>query len=427
VLDEPTIGLHPRDDQKLITTLKYLRDLDNTVLVVEHDEKMLKESDWIIELGPAAGKHGGRIVFTGTIEKLLKSDTITAEYLSGKKRIEIPQRRACRNAKKLTVRGAECHNLKKIDVEIPLGRFVVVTGVSGSGKSSLVDDVLYRSLCKKLYGTVGPMGKHSKIEGIEQIDKVIMVDQSPIGRTPRSNPATYTGVFTYIRDLFSKLPEAKVRGFSASRFSFNVKEGRCPECRGEGLKRIEMHFLPDVYVDCHVCRGKRYNSPTLEVLFKGKSIADVLEMSVEEALPLFENIPSIRDILQTLKAVGLGYISLGQYATTLSGGEAQRVKLSSQLRKRQTGKTLYILDEPTVGLHFDDVKKLLDVLMKLVEKENTVLVIEHNLEVIKCADYIIDLGPEGGDKGGYVVAKGAPEEIVKVAKSYTGKFLREKL
>jgi len=427
VLDEPTIGLHPRDDQKLIATLKYLRDLNNTVIVVEHDEKMLRESDWLIELGPRAGKEGGRVVFTGTVKGLLSADTLTGEYLSGRKKIKVPERREHRRTKKLVVRGAECHNLKKIDAEIPLGRFVVITGVSGSGKSSLIDDVLYRALCKKLYGTVGEVGKHVGIEGAEYIDKVIMVDQSPIGRTPRSNPATYTGVFTYIRDLFSNLPESKVRGFSISRFSFNVKEGRCPECRGEGLKRIEMHFLPDVYVSCHVCQGKRYNEQTLEVLFKGKSIADVLDMPVEEAYTLFENIPSIRDILQTLRDVGLGYISLGQYATTLSGGEAQRVKLSSQLRKRQTGKTLYILDEPTVGLHFDDVKKLLDVLMRLVDKGNTVLVIEHNLEVIKCADYIIDLGPEGGDKGGYLVAKGSPEEIVKVPQSYTGKFLKEKL
>jgi excinuclease ABC subunit A len=328
----------------------------------------------------------------------------------------------------LTIRGARCHNLKNIDVQIPLGLFVVVTGVSGSGKSSLVDDVLYRSLYQHLNSTTLPdIGEHSKIEGMAQIDKVIMVDQSPIGRTPRSNPATYTGVFTYIRDLFSNLPEAKVRGFTPSRFSFNVKEGRCPECRGEGLKKIEMHFLPDVYVSCHVCSGRRYNAQTLEVTYKGKSIADVLELSIQDALPLFENFTSIREILQTLMDVGLGYVSLGQFATTLSGGEAQRVKLSSQLRKRQTGKTLYILDEPTVGLHFEDVKKLLEVLTRLVDKGNTVLVIEHNLDVIQCADYIIDLGPEGGAKGGTIVGAGSPEEIIKIPQSYTGKFLKEKL
>jgi len=428
VLDEPTIGLHPRDDQKLIATLKYLRNLNNTVIVVEHDEKMIKESDWVVELGPRAGRDGGKIVFTGTVDELMKAPTLTGEYLSGKRKVQACPRRPYQNSKKLVVRGARCHNLKNIDVEIPLGLFVVVTGVSGSGKSSLVDDVLYRSLYRQVYSTtLADIGEHSKIEGMEEIDKVIMVDQSPIGRTPRSNPATYTGVFTYIRDLFSNLPEAKVRGFTPSRFSFNVKEGRCPECRGEGLKKIEMHFLPDVYVSCHVCSGRRYNAQTLEVTYKGKSIADVLEMSVQEALPLFENITTIREILRTLIDVGLGYVSLGQFATTLSGGEAQRVKLSSQLRKRQTGKTLYILDEPTVGLHFEDVKKLLEVLTRLVDKGNTVLVIEHNLDVIQCADYIIDLGPEGGEKGGQIIGTGSPEEIIKIPQSYTGKFLKEKL
>jgi excinuclease ABC subunit A len=339
----------------------------------------------------------------------------------------VPQRRGPESKKCVTIHGAKCHNLKEIDVKIPLGRFVCVTGVSGSGKSSLVNDILYNALCKEVYKRDRKTGEYLNIKGAEHIDKVIMVDQSPIGRTPRSNPATYTGAFSPIRELFSRLPEARLRGYSPGRFSFNVKEGRCSACSGDGVKRIEMHFLPDIYVDCDVCGGKRYNEQTLQVKFKGKSIADVLEMSIDEAYTLFENIPSIRNILQTLKDVGLGYISLGQPATTLSGGEAQRVKLSSQLRKKQTSKTMYILDEPTVGLHFDDVKKLLGVLQRLVDKGNTVVVIEHNLDVIKCADYIIDLGPEGGDRGGYIVACGTPEDIAKAKNSYTGKYLKEKL
>jgi excinuclease ABC subunit A len=428
ILDEPTIGLHPRDDGRLITTLKKLRDLGNTVIVVEHDEQMIKESDWIVDLGPGAGLNGGRIVYNGEKEGIYATSTLTAKYLKGEEKIEVPsKRRPYKNKPYLEIKGAKEHNLKNINIKIPLGVFICVTGVSGSGKSTLVEDILYKALSKHLYNSREKPGKYEKIEGIENIDKVIIVDQSPIGRTPRSNPATYTGVFTYIRELFSKLPEAKARGYKPSRFSFNITGGRCEECKGEGIKKIEMHFLPDVYVSCQVCRGKRFNAQTLEIKFKGKNINDVLEMSVDEALELFENFPQIKNILQTLKDVGLGYIGLGQPATTLSGGEAQRIKLASQLRKKSTGKTLYILDEPTTGLHFDDVKKLLSVLQRLVDKNNTVLVIEHNLEVIKCADYIIDLGPEGGDEGGYIIASGSPEEIIQVKSSYTGKFLKEKL
>jgi len=428
ILDEPTIGLHPRDDKKLIATLKNLRDLGNTVIVVEHDEAMIRESDWIVDLGPYAGEKGGYVVYSGKTEGIFNTSSLTGKYLKGEERIELPlKRRSYKDKPYLLIRGASEHNLKNIDVKIPLQVFVCVTGVSGSGKSTLVEEILYKALAKKLYNSKEKPGKHKKIEGIEHIDKVIVVDQSPIGRTPRSNPATYTGVFTYIRQVFAQLPLARMRGYTASRFSFNLPGGRCEACGGEGTKKIEMHFLPDVYVACEECKGKRFNKETLEVKFKGYSIADVLEMSVDRAYEVFSNFPQIRNILKTLKDVGLGYIKLGQPATTLSGGEAQRIKLASQLRKKATGKTLYILDEPTTGLHFDDTKKLLAVLQRLVDKKNTVIVIEHNLDVIKCADYIIDLGPEGGEEGGYLVACGAPEEIINVESSYTGKFLREKL
>jgi len=428
ILDEPTVGLHPYDDTKLVDTLKRLRDLDNTVVVVEHDEYVIENSDWIVDLGPGAGNYGGRVVYSGPKEGILNTDSLTGKYIKGEERIELPRRRRnWRCSPRLIIRGAKEHNLKNIDVEIPLGVFVCVTGVSGSGKSTLVNDILYRALARQFYSSRQKPGAHLKVENISYIDKVIIVDQSPIGRTPRSNPATYTGVFTYIREVFSKLPEARARGYSPSRFSFNVSGGRCEACKGEGTKRIEMHFLPDVYVPCQVCKGKRFNEQTLEIKFKGASIADVLDMTVDKAYELFENFPHIKRVLETLKDVGLGYISLGQAATTLSGGEAQRIKLASQLHKRSTGKTLYILDEPTTGLHFDDVKKLLSCLQRLVDKKNTVLVIEHNLDVIKCSDYIIDLGPGGGDEGGYIVAKGSPEEVAKTKASLTGRFIRKKL
>ncbi|MEI8350010.1 MAG: excinuclease ABC subunit UvrA [Candidatus Omnitrophota bacterium] len=428
ILDEPTIGLHPRDDKKLINTLKNLRVLGNTVIVVEHDEQMIYASDWLVDLGPGAGAGGGRIVYNGERRGVRTADTLTAKYLRGEEKIEVPlRRRAYQEKPRLVVRKAREHNLKNIDITIPLESFVCVTGVSGSGKSTLVEDILYKALAHTLYKSREKAGAHLKIEGLNNIDKVIIVDQSPIGRTPRSNPVTYTGVFTHIREVFSQLPEAKVRGYTPSRFSFNVSGGRCEGCQGDGTKKIEMHFLPDVYVPCEICAGKRFNKQTLEVTFKGKNIYDVLEMNVDEAYELFENFPRIRIVLETIKDVGLGYITLGQSATTLSGGEAQRIKLAAQLRKKATGKTLYILDEPTTGLHFDDVKKLLSVLQRLVDKKNTVLVIEHNLDVIKCADYIIDLGPEGGEGGGYLVSSGTPEEIIKCSASYTGKFLKEKL
>ena len=428
ILDEPTIGLHSRDDIKLINTLKNLRDLGNTVIVVEHDENVIRSSDWVIDMGPGAGVNGGNVIFTGKTSDLLKSNTPTAQYLSGKKKIDSPsQGRSLKGKLCLVIKGAKEHNLKNINIKIPLGVFTCVTGVSGSGKSTLVEDIIYKALARRLYDSKEKPGKFNKIEGLDNIDKVIIVDQSPIGRTPRSNPATYTGVYTYIRDIFSKLPEARSRGFTASRFSFNVAGGRCEACKGDGIKQIEMHFLPDVHVPCEVCAGKRFNKQTLEVAFKGKTISDVLEMSVDSALALFENFSHIRNILLTLQDVGLGYITLGQFATTLSGGEAQRIKLSSQLRKKATGKTIYILDEPTTGLHFEDVNKLLAVLQRLVDKGNSLLVIEHNLDVIKNADYIIDLGPEGGEEGGRLVACGAPREIVKCPQSYTGKFLKAKL
>jgi excinuclease ABC subunit A len=429
VLDEPSIGLHQRDNGKLLATLKALRDLGNTLIVVEHDEATIRQADYVVDLGPGAGRHGGEVVFAGTkVDLLKKSDSLTAKYLRKEFKIDIPiRRRPWQGRKLLEIAGAAEHNLKNIDVKFPLGTFICITGVSGSGKSTLIDEILYRSLAQKLYKSKEKPGLHKKIIGTEFIDKAIVVDQSPIGRTPRSNPATYTGVFNHIRDFFSGLAESKIRGYRPGRFSFNVKGGRCEACMGDGIKKIEMHFLPDVYVKCDVCKGLRFNEATLEVKYKGKSIANVLEMTVEEALELFSNIPPIKNTLTYLYDVGLGYIQLGQSATTLSGGEAQRVKLSSELSKRSTGKTIYILDEPTTGLHFADVAKLLTVLQRLVDKGNTVIVIEHNLEVIKCADYIIDLGPEGGDKGGRVVASCSPEQLVRVNASYTGQFLRKVL
>jgi len=428
ILDEPTIGLHSRDDKRLINTLRMLKSLDNTIIVVEHDEQMIQASDWIVDLGPGAGVGGGRVVYSGSREELLSADTLTAKYLRKAEFIDKPKnRRLYKNNPALSVKGASEHNLKNIDVKIPLETFICVTGVSGSGKSTLVEDVLYKTLARHLYDSKEKPGKHKKIEGLKNIDKVIIVDQSPIGRTPRSNPATYTGAFTYIREVFSLLPEAKTRGYKPARFSFNVRGGRCEACQGDGIKRIEMHFLPNVFVPCEVCSGKRFNAQTLEIKFKGKNISEVLEMNVEQAYDLFINFPRIKNILQTLKDVGLGYIGMGQSATTLSGGEAQRIKLASQLRKKATGKTVYILDEPTTGLHFDDVKKLLSVLQRLVDRKNTILIIEHNLDVIKCADYIIDLGPEGGDAGGRVVVCGSPEDVAAHRGSYTGKFLKGKL
>lgn len=427
ILDEPSIGLHQRDNAKLISTLKALRDLGNTLMVIEHDESTILAADYIVDLGPGAGRHGGEVVFSGTKEDLLKDPlSLTAKYIRKELKIEIPQKRRTPQVRKfLEIKGAREHNLKNIDVKFPLGLFICITGVSGSGKSTLIDEILYRSLAQKLYKSREKPGLHQEITGIEYIDKVIVVDQSPIGRTPRSNPATYTGVFSQIRDVFNKIPEARLRGYKPGRFSFNVKGGRCEACSGDGIKKIEMHFLPDVYVKCDVCKGRRFNEATLEIKYKGKSIADCLDMTVEEALDLFTNIPKIRNVLLTLYDVGLGYIQLGQSATTLSGGEAQRVKLSSQLCKRSTGKTLYLLDEPTTGLHFADVGRLLSVLQRLVQKGNTVCVIEHNLEVIKCADYIIDLGPEGGERGGEIVGLGSPEELLRNRKSYTAQSLRK--
>lgn len=429
VLDEPSIGLHQKDNEKLLDTLIALRDLGNTLIVVEHDEATMRKADHIIDLGPGAGEFGGEIIAEGPLSAILKSkESLTGKYLRGDMKIHVPvKRRPYKAAKKIEIIGASEHNLKNMNVEIPLGCFVSVTGVSGSGKSTLVDEILYRALAKKFYKSKEKPGAHKAITGIENIDKVIVIDQSPIGRTPRSNPATYTGAYGPIRDLFAKLPESKMRGYRPGRFSFNVKGGRCESCMGDGIKKIEMHFLPDVYVQCELCKGRRFNEQTLAVTYKGKSIADVLDMSVEEAFGLFETIPPIKQKLKTLCDVGLGYIKVGQPATTLSGGEAQRIKLSTELSKRATGRTLYILDEPTTGLHFADVDKLSSVLNELVNSGNTVLVIEHNLDVIKQADYIIDLGPEGGDGGGMVVAKGSPEEIIKVKASYTGQFLREVL
>ena len=429
VLDEPSIGLHQKDTKKLLATLMALKNLGNTLVVVEHDEATIRKADYIIDLGPGAGEAGGDIVASGPLKSILNHKTsLTAKYLNGKLKIDVPKKR--RNSiknKTLVIIGAQEHNLKNINVEIPLGLFVCVTGVSGSGKSTLVDEILYRVLAKKLYRTKTKPGKHKSILGIGNIDKVIVIDQSPIGRTPRSNAATYTGAFGHIRELFSKLPESRIRGYKPGRFSFNVKGGRCEACAGDGIKRIEMHFLPDVYVKCEVCKGSRFNEQTLEVKYKGNSISDVLNMSVKQALIVFKNIPSIKNKLQTLNDVGLGYIRVGQSATTLSGGEAQRIKLAAELSKKATGKTLYILDEPTTGLHFADIDKLLGVLQALVSAGNTVIVIEHNLDVIKCADYIIDLGPEGGDAGGELVACGSPEEVAKNNSSYTGSYLKNVL
>jgi excinuclease ABC subunit A len=425
VLDEPSIGLHQRDNDRLLATLERLRDLGNTVLVVEHDEDAIRHADYLIDMGPAAGIHGGHVVAKGVPAEVMRSDSLTAQYLTGRKEIPVPgERRAgFGNQAKVRIVGARHNNLKNISVDIPLGVFTCVTGVSGGGKSTLVIETLYNALARRLHDARTHPGDHDKIEGIEYLDKVIDIDQSPIGRTPRSNPATYTGAFTPIRDWFAGLPEAQARGYKAGRFSFNVKGGRCEACEGDGVIKIEMHFLPDVYVQCDQCKGKRYNRETLEITFKGKSIADVLEMTVEEGVAFFRAVPAIRDKLAMLEQVGLGYIHVGQAATTLSGGEAQRVKLAKELSRRATGRTLYILDEPTTGLHFEDVRKLLEVLHQLVDQGNTVIVIEHNLEVIKTADWIVDLGPEGGDKGGRVVAAGTPEQVAETPASYTGKYL----
>ncbi|HEH3186014.1 TPA: excinuclease ABC subunit UvrA [Staphylococcus aureus] len=428
VLDEPSIGLHQRDNDRLINTLKEMRDLGNTLIVVEHDDDTMRVADYLVDIGPGAGEHGGQIVSSGTPQKVMKDKkSLTGQYLSGKKRIEVPEYRRPASDRKISIRGARSNNLKGVDVDIPLSIMTVVTGVSGSGKSSLVNEVLYKSLAQKINKSKVKPGLYDKIEGIDQLDKIIDIDQSPIGRTPRSNPATYTGVFDDIRDVFAQTNEAKIRGYQKGRFSFNVKGGRCEACKGDGIIKIEMHFLPDVYVPCEVCDGKRYNRETLEVTYKGKNIADILEMTVEEATQFFENIPKVKRKLQTLVDVGLGYVTLGQQATTLSGGEAQRVKLASELHKRSTGKSIYILDEPTTGLHVDDISRLLKVLNRLVENGDTVVIIEHNLDVIKTADYIIDLGPEGGSGGGTIVATGTPEDIAQTKSSYTGKYLKEVL
>jgi excinuclease ABC subunit A len=429
ILDEPSIGLHQRDNERLLTTLKQLRDLGNTVLVVEHDKDTIAAADYIIDLGPGAGRHGGEVIAAGTLEEVLRSErSLTAQYLTGKREIAVPkERRQPQPDMAISVRGARQHNLKNVDVSFPLGLFTCVTGVSGSGKSTLINDILYLSLARHFYNMRVIPGAHDAIDGLKQIDKVVDIDQSAIGRTPRSNPATYTGLFTPIRTLFAELPESKIRGYSPGRFSFNVKGGRCEACQGDGLVKIEMHFLPDVYIPCDVCRGRRYNRETLEVFYKGRTIADVLEMTVDEALEFFDAVPSIKHKLQTLSDVGLGYIHLGQSATTLSGGEAQRVKLATELSRRDTGQTFYILDEPTTGLHFEDVRMLLHVLHRLVDRGNTVVVIEHNLEVIKTADWIIDLGPEGGNAGGFVVAEGSPEDVAGLPVSHTGRFLADLL
>ena len=427
ILDEPSIGLHQRDNDKLLKTLLHLRDLGNSVLVVEHDEDTMLAADCIVDIGPGAGEHGGQVVAVGTAKQIMKCrESITGAYLSGRIKIPVPRERRTPTGW-LTVRGARENNLKDIDVSFPLGVMTCVTGVSGSGKSSLVNEILYKSLAKKLNRARTIPGKHSEIEGAEQLDKIIAIDQSPIGRTPRSNPATYTGVFDMIRDLFAATTDAKERGYKKGRFSFNVKGGRCEACSGDGIIKIEMHFLPDVYVPCEVCGGKRYNRETLEVKYKGKNIYDVLNMTVEEALKFFENVPSIHRKISTLNDVGLSYIKLGQPSTELSGGEAQRIKLATELSKRGTGRTIYVLDEPTTGLHFADVHKLVDILRKLSDGGNTVIVIEHNLDVIKTADYIIDMGPEGGDKGGTVIAQGTPEEIASCPQSYTGQYVKRYL
>jgi len=426
ILDEPSIGLHQRDNQRLIETLLRLRDLGNTLIVVEHDEETIRIADHVVDIGPGAGEHGGLIVAEGSLEEITGTrESITGDYLAGRRQIEVPLIRRQGNGESIRVLGAWENNLQGLDVEFPLGVFTAVTGVSGSGKSTLVEEILWKTLANKVNRARVVPGRHKKVEGIELIDKVIDIDQSPIGRTPRSNPATYTKLFDHIRTLFSQTQEARARGYQPGRFSFNVSGGRCQACKGDGTIKIEMHFLPDVYVPCEVCGGKRYNRETLQILWKGHNISDILEMSVEEALGFFENQPKIVRILQTLYDVGLGYVRLGQPATTLSGGEAQRIKLASELGKRSTGRTFYILDEPTTGLHFEDIRKLLQVLQRLVDSGNTVVVIEHNLDVVKSVDHVIDLGPEGGTAGGRVVAKGTPEEVAQVGESYTGKFLRE--
>jgi excinuclease ABC subunit A len=426
VLDEPSIGLHQRDNHRLLETLLRLRDLGNTLIVVEHDEDTIRAADWVVDIGPGAGEHGGHVVVSGTVEELLSSeDSLTGAYLSGRRQLAVPRaRRAPEKGRELVVKGAAEHNLKNVDATFPLGCLVGVTGVSGSGKSTLVNDILYRALAKELHQARTVPGKHTRVTGIQHLDKVVHVDQGPIGRTPRSNPATYTGVFDHIRKLFAATTEAKVRGYQPGRFSFNVKGGRCEACSGDGTIKIEMQFLPDVYVPCEVCHGARYNTDTLQVHYKGKSIAEVLDMPIEEAATFFEAVPAIHRHLKTLVDVGLGYVRLGQPATTLSGGEAQRVKLSSELQRRSTGRTIYVLDEPTTGLHFEDIRKLLGVLTKLVQGGNTVIVIEHNLDVIKSADWIIDMGPEGGSGGGTIVATGTPEQVAAIEKSYTGQFLK---
>ena len=428
ILDEPSIGLHQRDNDKLLATLKNLRDLGNSLIVVEHDEDTMRAADYLIDIGPGAGVHGGQVVAAGTpVEVMANPDSLTGQYLSGKKKIEVPAVRRPGNGKVLKVIGAAENNLRHIDVEFPLGTFTVVTGVSGSGKSSLVNEVLFKRLGAELMRMKVRPGKCDRIEGIEQLDKVVNIDQSPIGRTPRSNPATYTGLFNDIRDLFASTQEAKSRGYGQGRFSFNVRGGRCEACSGDGLLKIEMHFLPDIFVPCEVCKGRRYNRETLEVRYKGKNIADVLDMTVDEALDFFSALPKLKKRLQTLQDVGLGYVKLGQPSTELSGGEAQRVKLATELSKQATGKTIYILDEPTTGLHSDDVRKLLEVLQRLVDAGNTVVVIEHNLDVIKCADHLIDLGPEGGDGGGTIVCTGTPEEVAACPASFTGQYLKRML
>jgi excinuclease ABC subunit A len=425
VLDEPSIGLHQRDNRRLLATLGRLRNLGNTVLVVEHDEETIRTADYLIDLGPGAGDHGGQVIYQGLPQQLLANPvtSLTGQYLTGARVIEVPASRRKPERGELVVRGASANNLRQIDVAFPLGTFVAVTGVSGSGKSTLVNEILYRALARVLYRAADEPGPHAGIDGIDLVDKVIQIDQSPIGRTPRSNPATYTGLFTFIRELFAMLPDARARGYKAGRFSFNVKGGRCETCQGDGVIAIEMHFLPDVYVTCEECKGRRYNRETLDIIYRGKSIADVLDLTVSQALPLVENFPPMALKLRTLQEVGLGYIKLGQSATTLSGGEAQRVKLARELARRSTGRTLYILDEPTTGLHFEDVRRLLDVLGKLVEQGNTVVVIEHNLDVVKSADWVIDLGPEGGEGGGQLVAAGTPEAVAAIEASATGRFL----